>query len=396
MAERVQASTRTAWPVTALAIAVLLLVGWRVLRPDAAPVRQAERSLSSHADPRLTDQLARAAIRARPLDGRGYRLLAQSALVASDLQRAAALYALAGTRGPRDLQTQGWLVNHALTAGDYRMALSRLDQMLRIQPELSPQLFPVLTSLAGQATAQPVLAQLLGRRPPWRLGFLLALFDHGGDSAGLFPLVQRLQSAPGALSDRELSGWLDRLIKDRQWGPAYLAWVDSLPPARRQHIGNIYNGSFEDEPSLLGFDWRFERIVGARISRDQATGAVGARALRIAFEDRRVPFQHVRQLMALGPGDYDFSGRSRLEQLRTDRGLVWTLTCAEDSRVIAETAPLTGQHGWLQFHNTVTVPAQGCGGQWLTLRLPARIPAEQRIGGVAWFDDLQMRRLASR
>ena len=43
------------------------------------------------------------------------------------------------------------------------------------------------------------------------------------------------------------------------------------------------------------------------------------------------------------------------------------------------------------FELQVRVPTEKCGGQWLTLRLPARIPAEQRIGGVAWFDDFQMK-----
>ena len=47
-------------------------------------------------------------------------------------------------------------------------------------------------------------------------------------------------------------------------------------------------------------------------------------ALRVAFEDRRVPFAHVRQLLALGPGRYTLSGRARPDNLRTDRGLVWT------------------------------------------------------------------------
>jgi len=40
------------------------------------------------------------------------------------------------------------------------------------------------------------------------------------------------------------------------------------------------------------------------------------------------------------------------------------------------------------------VPGDKCGGQWLQLRLPARIPAEQRIGGVVWFDDLKIFRVA--
>ena len=54
----------------------------------------------------------------------------------------------------------------------------------------------------------------------------------------------------------------------------------------------------------------------------------------------------------------------------------------------ADAATLQAKVDALDFE----VPA-GCEGQWLTLRLPARIPAEQRIGGRAWFDDLKIGRL---
>jgi hypothetical protein len=120
------------------------------------------------------------------------------------------------------------------------------------------------------------------------------------------------------------------------------------------------------------------------------TGSQGGLALRVEFEDRRVAFRHVRQLLALVPGTYRLEGRVRWDDLRGERGLVWTLTCAENGRVIAETDPVTGRRDWRTFEQDLVVPAENCGGQWLTLRVPARIAAEQRLGGVAWFDDLSI------
>ena len=218
----------------------------------------------------------------------------------------------------------------------------------------------------------------------------------GRDSFHAVVAHEHLTFVPGCgeLTRNELDGWLDRLIAEHRWGPAYLTWVASLDPAQRDSIGNVFNGSFETEPLPMGFDWRFGRAPGARISREQVTGASGSLALHVAFEDRRIPFQDVRQLLALAPGGYRFSGRSRLDQLRTERGLIWRLTCAEDNRVIAETEPFAGNHGWRAFEQSVTVPADNCGAQWLTLLLPARIPAEQRIGGAAWFDALEMERIS--
>lgn len=337
---------------------------------------------------------ARAAIRAAPLDGRGYRLLAQLAERRGDVASARALYSLASARGPRDLPTLRWLTNDALTRRDHVRALAHVDLMLRLQPELAQFLSPVLLAFAADERAQTEVAEILLRSPPWRGDFMPRLIWQSPDSTALFGLMERLRRSPGGLSDADLSAWIDRLGHDRQWGAAYLIWAQSLSPEASQRIGNVYNGSFEREPSHSGFDWRFDRVPGAHMSRAQVTGAKDHMALRVAFEDRRVPFKDVRQLLALAPGTYRLEGQARLDDLRSERGLVWTLTCAEDSRPIAETDPMSGRREWTRFSLDFEVPAEDCGGQWLTLRVPARIPAEQLIGGVAWFDDLQIQAIS--
>jgi hypothetical protein len=112
--------------------------------------------------------------------------------------------------------------------------------------------------------------------------------------------------------------------------------------------------------------------------------------LHILFSDDRVPFSHVKQLLALPPGKFELTGQVRLDDLRTDRGLVWSLTCAGSNTPLGQTDPMSGVHDWKPFSVQFEVPASSCGGQWLTLMLPARIPAEQRIGGGVWFDDLKI------
>jgi tetratricopeptide (TPR) repeat protein len=373
---------------------VLTFCAWRVLQPAGSPAGRAEATLRKGVTSAAEAQ-ARAALRASPLDGRSYRLLAESALAEHRPVDAAKLFALAGERSPRDLQTQAWLVDHALKAGDFSQAATHLDQMLRVQPELQAKLYPVLEGMVARPASRPAVAQVLLKRPPWRVEFVHHLFADSKDLVGTFELASSLRHAAGGLDESELNAFLDRLIRDRQWAAAYLIWVGSLDEESHARIGNVFNGDFELAPSMSGFDWRFERIAGARISREQTTGAGGSKALRVAFEDRRVPFKNVRQLLVLTPGSYGLSGRSRLEELRTARGLVWTLSCAENGQVLYESDSFSGQRGWRSFSGQFMVPAAGCGGQWLVLGLPARIPAEQRIGGVAWFDDIQIERIAS-
>jgi hypothetical protein len=52
-----------------------------------------------------------------------------------------------------------------------------------------------------------------------------------------------------------------------------------------------------------------------------------------------------------------------------------------------------GRKPWHSFEHEFEVPNRDCGGQWLTLRIPARIPAEQLIGGSADFDELKIKAL---
>jgi hypothetical protein len=344
-------------------------------------------------DPVAAAALARRALRADPLPGRGWRVLAQLADRAGDRARAASLQAIAARRSPRDLDAHVWLVDHHLGRRDPVAALASLDLILRTHPQAGPGVVATLMRLAQSPDAQPALAGLLQRSPRWRTGMLVGVIRHEeADTVALAPLIEALRRS-GGLAPDELAAWIDRLVAEGRWGTAYLTWVSQLPPARLDGLGNVYNGGFEWTPQPGGFDWHFGKVAGARIDRVDADGGTGDRALRVAFEGQRVAFDHVRQRLVLPPGRYRLAGQVRLDGLRNERGLVWTVACADGARTpLAETPPMRGSAGWRAFETGFVVPAEGCGGQWLVLRIPARIAAERRVVGQAWFDDISVTR----
>lgn len=395
--------------VTGMLLLALIVIGWRVwtmgmaeihARRDPAqalswradhPVAlllQAERLAAAAGDQVRARQLAEAALQANPLEGRGYRVLARLAEADGDVSKAVQLHDLAVKRSPRDLPSRAWLFEHHLRAGRFTPALAHADAMLTVQPELAARLTPMLVALAQEPLAQPALAKVLRAAPPWRekfLGELCRQVPQGRRIAGLMAAVP-------ALSRSELSAWLERLIADRAWDEAYPAWASRLPGAGPA-LSNIFNGGFEAEPSGQGFDWRFDHVPGASIELLADSRVSGRQALSVGFDSQRVPFQHVRQLLVLSPGRYRFEGHERGDGLRTPRGLVWTIACAEDARVLAATEPLKDDVGWRKFEVDVEVPDAGCGGQWLQLSLAARFEAEQMAVGRAWYDDLSISRL---
>ncbi|MBW8367937.1 MAG: hypothetical protein K0M70_08775, partial [Arenimonas sp.] len=148
-------------------------LAWRSDHPEAL-YQQARRLAADPAQHPAAAEMARRALRANPLDGRSYRVLAGLAEAQGNRDQAARLYAVAAQRTPRDALSQAWMLDYHLAQGDLPAAMANLDLMLRVNPALFTALEPLLLSLAGDPRAQPALADRLAGAPPWR-GRLLQL-----------------------------------------------------------------------------------------------------------------------------------------------------------------------------------------------------------------------------
>jgi tetratricopeptide (TPR) repeat protein len=361
-------------------------LAWRGNQPEAlvnaATLRRKAGDVQRAAD------YARRAIAANPLDGRGYRELALATADASGIATTRALMQVAVHRAPRDLVTRDWLMRDALAQGQYGVALGHVDSMLRVDPPLGKALFPALATAVSEPAPRAALIDVLATDPPWRAAFWNRLCRDGTDSAGIAQVVEALRASKAPLDEREQHAWIERLIREHRWASAYPAWVDTLDLAQRARIGNVFDGDFAWPPSNSGFGWRIDRVPGAEAD---FRGQPGQRYLHLRFANRRVPFRHVSQLLALAPGSYEFSGRLRMDALHNDRGVQWTITCAEGQGArIGETTRWSGSSPWRSFTTRLTVPETGCGAQWLRLVLAARIPAESQASGQIDFANLRI------
>ena len=361
----------------------------------AAAAAQAQQRLDA-GDAAQADRLARAALVDSPLAATAYRVLGQIALQAGQDAAADARFRIAARLDPRDAATQAWLADADLRAGRLLPALWHLDALLRVHPVLGARLYPQLLALARLPQAGAAYRAVFAAQPPWAGDFFRwACTQPPADDAPVQVLFDALRPLPGALDAADWSAYLERLIGQRRWMQAYIAWVESLPAAQQQHLDNIYDGDFRDVPSNRGFDWRIGYVPGLEIATGPLDDARGS-ALRLHFLGQRVPlWGQVAQLLVLAPGRYRIGGRVRLDDLQNHRGLQWVLSCAGDGRVLAASARLRGSQPWHPFAFEAEVPAagQGCGAQWLSLHLAYRIAAEQWAGGRAAFADLRAMRL---
>lgn len=388
------------------ALAVLAFVAWRVLglgMADHFARSDPERALawrSDHPEALLQSALRHAAakdwpaakaaaeraLRARPIDGRPLRVLAQVAEQGGDAKRALMLYRQAATLAPRDLPTRAWLLQHALERRDANEAAAQLDALLRLQPELLQQLQPQANLLAVTPAARGALSDTLAAAPPWRAAFLAGLAKAAYPTDAIAPFFAALKHTPDTPM-AEIDPWIARLRSENRALQAYVTWVNRIPDNQREALGNVFDGGFEiaQEQQPGAFAWQASSLPGATAYWSANRGTAGENSYVVEFEGRRTPFAHLNQALVLPPGDWQLSWRAKGVRLDSPRGLVWQIRCDPAGTVLAESVPMMGHFEWREQTLAFTVPP-GCEGQQLGLRIPARIPAETVMNGTLWLD----------
>ncbi len=354
-------------------------------RHAGALSRLAERALVE-GDLDQAGALARRALAAGFFEGRAMRVLGAVAERSGDEARAHKLMLAAANAQPRDTATQYWLALHAIASEDPDAAMERLDRVLRFEPAVLNELFPILGTFASNPIGSRAMVPFLSRSPGWRGPFLTQLMRQSPDLAIVVRLGKLLAAAGSPLTDAEAHLLIDALTARRNWD---LLRSIAQPEADAELIRD---GAFTGHAAGLLRGWRIETVKGADIRIGPEPGN-GSSSLQLYFYDRRVAFRHVRQLLLLEPGDYELSGRARLNRLQGPQGLVWSLRCESATAPnLASTQNFLGTQAWQPWRMEFRVPETDCGAQWLVLEIPARIAAEQQLNGDAAFADLQIRR----
>lgn len=392
---------RSLWSSTSsIAVAaVVLLAGaallWRGPGLGAAAQLESARQALAAGQLEAAQAGARAALRRDPTRVEALVVLADVAVARGDTATALALHREAAGRSRRAAASHAWLAAHLGAQGDVEGALGHVDVLLRGHLNLREALYPALTSLLESPRGIRALAARLADAPAWRPGVLSHLGREAATSESLVALYGALDRSASPPTTAERQPLLQRLVAEGRYRQAWLLFVGTLDAAGLAELGNLFNGGFELDSSGLPFDWQFGRVAGAVIDQVEAIDDDGERSrrLRIEFANRRVPFNHVSQLLVLDPGAYRLQGRVRLEALANDRGLQWVIHCAPAPHTeLYRSERLNGTRAWGRFGDDFTVPAEGCQAQWLRLQIPARIDSERQVSGRAWFDAMSIQR----
>lgn len=317
---------------------------------------------------------------------------------AGNAKEARRAYDAAFALAPMDREVLGAGADYFLRMGATADAIGALDRLVEAYPDAREIAFPVLARLLASGEQASAWARIAARRPDWIGPFIASSCAKGTDPAFLVPLLLG-RVAHGRARAEETGCVIDKLRDSDRWAQAYQVWLNTLPRERMSDVGYVYNGSFEHGASGVGFDWRptraRERDVGHSVEMAQALGVTGKRALRVSYTGRRQAGTPIAQYLALAPGRYQLSGRAHPQSITAGRGIQWTVRCVSGGRpqpVLAASERFLGSSEWRPFSFEVTIGTD-CPGQVLQLEPVGAGEGAVYLAGLAWFDELMLRRL---
>jgi len=336
-----------------------------------------------------------AAYRYNPTDHRPLLGLARLALAQGDGERADQLISRVDALRPSRAALQRDLGDYWWQRQQPERAFQHWSLAIVGAPALAPELFKTFRQrLQDPAMAEP-FAVLTQAPPIWWEDFFIDTAQRGTDLNTLRRLYRLRREAPQApLSLAERQAYYERLLREGLLEEAYLAWVNSLNAAQRQHLGLVFNGHFELPLSAHGFDWRITPMDRAEITRARFEGEDN-HALRLRFKLLRTRFEHLAQTLFLGPGAYEMTGTSRGLDLLSEGGFRWQLRCrAPHQRLLGESERFFGADAWTALRFEFEVPVD-CDHQELRLVSADAQGREILNNGELWLDAIAIRRLAA-
>lgn len=323
-------------------------------------------TVATAADSTRVRTLASQSLLLAPLNGAALRMLGVEAQREGDMARAARLMAASDTVTQRDDKAQLWRLDQDIRLGAYSQAYAKADVVLRREPGMGSLVFPVLELALKDPDALPPLAQRLARRPDWREGFLAFAFGGGVDLNTSRRLFMAVSAGPAPPTEVEAGAMVKRLVADGAYAEAYDLWRRLAGSGGAGRPTGLYGGDFRPHPGPAPFNWRLADDGAAVAELGEAPD--GGPALHVQF-DAGANNMLAEQLVTLAPGPYRLSGAMRIEGDGGRHLLAWSVRCAgKPETVLGEVGVQPDAVAdWRRFAVAFTVPAGGCGAQWIRL-----------------------------
>ena len=329
-------------------------------------------------------QLVAQSLRRAPLAEEPFVLSGLQALVRENTSASERLLLEAMRRNPRSRATRLLLLDRYMKTGRIDAAAREIAVLNRLIPEANQVLIPELSKFAGDPKARGALGRTLRNDPLLQQEILKHLAISGAAPETVLSLARASESPLTKAAANEWQGILvQKLVEKSEISRAYSIWSRFLGSS---HAGGrksgVYDGNFERKPGSPPFNWQLTG-GGAGVAEIAARGG-----LQVEYYGR-VRTDLASQVLMLDPGTHRLTFSAEGEASGKSSYLAWRVECIP-SKAEAGEVPIRN----LSFARKVlsgkfTVPASGCGSQWLRL---VGMPAEFPEGQSATIRDLRIER----
>ena len=398
--------SRAEWAIRVIASIAIAVIGYAAFtRSIAEALRKTDPRRAyamSAADGRITASLSESLFQGRPSgdsDSTSAKLarmavrqdatavsavvtLAAQAQLRGDARETRRMFGYAETLSRRNLTTQLWAIEDAVSRGDIAGALRHYDTALRVSRSASTILYPILAAALADPAIRSSLAAIMVKEPAWGPSFLAYALGSSTDPRHVASLFMNMRSAGTSIAPEASSSLINRLLLLNAPDDAWRYYASLRNGLARDHARD---GRFMPNPaSSSQFDWTAENVDGAAVSiqRDRQGGIV----------DFSVPTGHggvlLRQIQMLPVGTYRLSGTAvGIDQ--PDASMpYWTLTC-RDGQELGRVIVSRSRQDVNSFAGRFDIPS-GCPVQ--TLAFVAR-PADGVAGVSGRINSVELRRM---
>jgi len=317
---------------------------------------------------------AEAALGGAPLASDPFLLAGVAAIAAGDRSKGERLLTEARRRNPRSRTAHLLLLDAYLRDDRVEDAAAGIATLTRLLPQAGTVLVPELGRMVRDPRTGAGLIDILGRDPAMQQAVLAHLATQGADPALILKIAaagpRRAPSAQAAAWQRPL---LDRLVEKGDVVRAYGLWRGFTGLGGAADEKAVYDGRFQGLPGEPPFNWQL------------AAGSAGV-AERTKRSELQVEYYGrdradlASQLLILRPGRYRMRFGANGDAPGEGSKLAWTLACRTGSAPLF-TMPVTNINSASRvLAREFTVPASGCGAQWLRLTgAPDEFPTAQSV-----------------
>ena len=310
---------------------------------------------TSPVDRRRSDALAREALRRDPIAVPALAALGINADARGDNFGARHFFNYAQTLSRRDLTTQLWALEDAVSRGDVTSVLRHYDIALRVFPEMREALFPILASASVGPEIRAELTRTLAQKPLWGSDFISFLARKSPDPRSTSQLFLGLRRMGVTVPRSADAAVIDALLADNRIDEAWAYYARMHPGANRRQSRNPHFTEIIDTPSQL--DWKAFSDDGIVTSIQKgvvdflAPAGIGGNLLQ--------------QIQFLPSGRYRLIGHSSGIDQTVRAQPYWSLTCKDGAEFGRIDLPNSAENGGV-FTGVFSVPS-GCPVQILKL-----------------------------